>query len=114
LLRGYIAGRDPRKFKSVVESNSPGNRFYELRKVILAKANIDIDITWKNHVQLRCFELDDQLRYPDDHNPTDGRAAWCFCKENWPTLKQALHEKYEQALDAAAMCARHLTRREAS
>lgn len=103
LLRGYIAGHDPRKFKSVVESSSPGNRLYELRKAILAKANTDIDIPWKNHVQLRCFELDDLLRYPGDHSPTEGHAAWCFCKDNWPALLQALRDKYEQTLDAVAM-----------
>jgi len=103
LLNGYIAGRDPRKFKSVVESSSPGNRIYELRKAILAKANTDIDIPWDKHVQLRCFELDDLLRYPPDHNPDAEHAPWCFCKDNWPELRQKLRDKYEETLTQAAL-----------
>jgi hypothetical protein len=102
LLRGYIAGHDPRKFKNVVESRSPGKRFSELRKSILAKANTDIDIPWDKHVQLRCFELEVPLRYPGDHHPDGEHAPWCFCEENWPALLQKLRDKYEETLTGVA------------
>lgn len=101
LLRGYIAGRDPRKFKSVAESKNPGNRYSELRLAILAVAKVDIGIAWVDHVKLRCFELAPQLQYPGDYHPTDAHASWCFCKANWPKLLADLRMKYESALAAA-------------
>jgi hypothetical protein len=101
LLRGYNAGRDPRKFKSVTESKNPGNRYSELRLAILAVAKVDIGIAWVDHVKLRCFELAPQLQYPGDYHPSDAHASWCFCQTNWPTRLADLRTKYEAALAAA-------------
>lgn len=105
LLRGYIAGRDPRKFSSVVESSSPLKRLSDLRLRILEVAKTDIDIPWSEHVKLRCFELADQLHYPDDYHPAADHAPWCFCKANWSKLYAALRSKYEAALAAASRLA---------
>lgn len=101
LLRGYIAGRDPRKFKSIVESANPAKRYSELRLRILDIAKIDIGIPWKDHVKLRCFELEQQLRYPGDYHPTEEHASWCFCEANWPSLLEQMRLAYEAALSAA-------------
>lgn len=101
LLRGYIAGRDPRKFKSVVESANPAQRYSELRLRILDVAKIDIGILWKDHVKLRCFELAEQLLYPGDYHPVEEHAPWCFCEENWPSLREQMRQAYEAALAAA-------------
>lgn len=104
VLRGYLAEPplDPRQAKTVTESSSPNQRFYEIRKPILRLAKIDIDIPWKEHVKLRCFELADKLIYPGDYNPADDRACWCFCKANWANLLEQLRQSYEIALAAAA------------
>ncbi|KAB8054764.1 hypothetical protein ACWYXJ_23045 [Janthinobacterium lividum] len=105
VLRGYLAtpALDPRKSQTVVGSANPEKRFYELRKPILAHARIDIDIPWKNHVKLRCFELEDILVYPGDFHPSDDHAAWSFCESNWINLRERLDDAYEAAL-AAALC----------
>ena len=89
LLRGYLKGYDPRKFPSVVDSQSPAKRFSALRLAILKVAKIDIDIPWVEHVK---------LRYPGDYTPSDAHTPWCFCKANWPALRQKLREAYEAAL----------------
>lgn len=98
LLRDYLEGGDPRGFKSVVESASPAKRFSALRLGILKTAKIDIDIPWDEHVKLRCFELDDMLHYPGDHEPSDAHAPSCFCKSNWPNLLREFAARYEDAL----------------
>ena len=101
LLRGYLEGRNPRKFQSVVDSTCPAKRFSALRLEILKVAKIDIDIPWVEHVKLRCFELDAQLGYPGDYSPSEAHAPWCFCKANWSKLYRQLRGKYESALAAA-------------
>jgi hypothetical protein len=100
LLRGFLDGRNPRLFKSVVESDSPAKRFSVLRLEILEIAKIDVGIPWAEHVKLRCFELDDLLRYPGDYQPSEVHALWCFCKANWKKLRQDLRARYESALTA--------------
>lgn len=101
LLRDYLAGGDPRQFRSVVESVKPANRFSALRVKILKAAKVDIDIPWIEHVKLRCFELDPLLHYPGDHEPSDVHSPWCFCKSNWPNLRRKLNDRYEAALASA-------------
>ena len=103
LLRGYLNGRDPRKFQNVVDNASPAKRFSVLRLEILRVAKIDIDIPWAEHVKLRCFELDTQLRYPGDYVPSDAHTPWCFCKANWSSLYRQLRRKYASALATAAL-----------
>lgn len=102
LLRGYIAGRDPRKFQSVVASRSPGKRLSDLRRRLLALAQTDIDIKWAEHVNLRCRELADTLHYPPDYHPSEEHTPWCFCQADWSNLQQDLRQTYETALAAAA------------
>jgi hypothetical protein len=103
LLHEYIEdGRDPRKFKNVVESKNPAKRLSELRREILEIADIDIDIPWKKHILLRCFELADQLRYPGDYHPADERAVWCFCQANWAATWERMRQRYGAALAAKA------------
>lgn len=101
LLRGYIDGRDPRKFGSVVESRSPAKRYSALHRQILKKAKVDISIPWADHVKLRCFELADPLHYPGDCHPEGAAAPWCFCQGNWRKAQDGLGEKYEAALVSA-------------
>lgn len=101
LLRDYLEGGDPRQFSSVLESVSPAKRFSALRLGILRAAKVDIDIPWVEHVKLRCFELDDLLHYPGDHEPSESRSPWCFCKSNWSNLLRGFKAQYEAALAAA-------------
>ncbi|RZI43675.1 hypothetical protein EGT07_07870 [Herbaspirillum sp. HC18] len=101
LLRGYVEGRDPWKFQSIAESRNPGKRRSELRKSILKVAGVDIDIPWKEHVKLRCFELVNQLRYPGDYRPADSHVLWCFCEENWLSLREKMRHVYQQAIAKA-------------
>ncbi|MDN2677664.1 hypothetical protein [Janthinobacterium sp. SUN033] len=101
VLRGYIEGRQPRQCKSVVESKNPAKRFSELRLRLLDVAQIDIGIPWPEHVKLRCFELTGQLRYPGDYHPSMEHAPWCFCKDNWPALRETLRVAYEAAVTTA-------------
>ncbi len=107
LLQGYLDGRNPRQFQSVIGSKSPNKRFSALRLEILRVAKIDIDIPWVEHVKLRCFELDAQLGYPGDYKPSEAHTPWCFCRANWSELHRQLREKYESALSAAAFNAEH-------
>ena len=101
LLRYYIQGCDPRKFPSVVNSLAPNKRFSELRLGILKVAKVDIDIPWKDHTKLRCFELDEQLRYPGDYHPSEEHAPWCFCQSNWIRLRDQIDAAYEDAINSA-------------
>lgn len=102
LLDDYIHGADPRQFESVIKSMSPNKRFSELRLNILKTANVDIDIPWKDHTKLRCFELEEQLRYPGDYHPTEEHAPWCFCQNNWDGLVEKMGGAYENAFNSAA------------
>jgi hypothetical protein len=103
LLRGYLEGKNPRRFKNVSSSTSPSKRFSDLRRRILSVAKIDIDIPWVDHVKLRCFELDTVLKYPGNYQPSEAHAPWCFCKENWPNLRDELQSRYKIALNAAIL-----------
>jgi hypothetical protein len=101
LLDDYIHGVDPRQFESVIKSMSPNKRFSELRLNILKTANVDIDIPWKDHTKLRCFELEEQLRYPGDYHPSEEHAPWCFCQRNWDGLVEKIEIAYENAFNSA-------------
>lgn len=101
ILHGYLAGRDPRKSKTVMESARPSNRFYELRKALLDKAQVDIDIPWATHKRLRCFELVETLRYQGDSEPAPMFADWSFCRSNWVALQESMYELYEEAIALA-------------
>jgi hypothetical protein len=102
LLDDYIHGVDPRQFESVIKSMSPNKRFSELRLNILKTANVDIDIPWKDHTKLRCFELEEQLRYPGDYHPSEEHAPWCFCQTNWDGLVEKMGIAYENAFNSAS------------
>ena len=99
LLLGYLDHLDPRDFCRV-NSVSPTKRFSELRLAILRGAKIDIDIPWKEHVKLRCFELDPLLKYPGDYHPSAAHTPWCFCKANWRKLMADFRSRYEAELAA--------------
>jgi hypothetical protein len=101
ILYGYLAGRDPRESKAVMASSRPSNRFYELRKALLEKAQVDIDIPWATHRTLRCFELAQTLRYQGDFNPSPDLADWSFCRSSWDTLRESMHDLYEEAVARA-------------
>lgn len=100
VLRGYLAkpALDPRQSQTVVSNSNQGKRFNELRKSILKHTSIDIDIPWKQHVKLRCFDLDGIVLYPGDFSPTDENAPWTFCASNWGHLQEQLNLAYEAAL----------------
>ncbi|WP_432380528.1 hypothetical protein [Duganella sp. P38] len=103
VLRGYLATPplEPRKSKSVQDSVNPSKRFHELRKSILQQTRIDINIPWKKHSKLRCFELADSLVYPGDYSPSEDRAALSFCEANWPKIREDMQLAYERALAVA-------------
>lgn len=103
IIKGYLAGRDPRKSRAVSESARPSNRFYELRKSLLSKTQIDIDIPWVTHQTLRCFELEKSLLYPGDYEPVDEYVESSFCRANWNSLRRSLHSLYEIALARAIL-----------
>ena len=100
VLRGYLArpALDPRKSQAVIGSRSPEKRFYELRRSILKHAHVDIEIPWKEHVKIRCMELDRRLVYPGDFHPAQEHAPWTFCESNWAYLQDKLNDAYEVAL----------------
>lgn len=101
LLRWVVKdGRDPAEFKGIVESRHPSAVKLDLRRRILAVAQVDIEIPWRLHAKLHCAELAEWLVYPGDHHPSAERVSQCFCRENWPRLLEQLRNRYEAALRA--------------
>jgi hypothetical protein len=98
MLRWYLDGHDVRAFPPVQTSTNPSKRISALKRQILSVAKIDVAIPWAEHVQLRCFELDDQLRYPGNFEPTADAAPWCFCDSNWGAIRKRLRDCYQSAL----------------
>jgi hypothetical protein len=98
ILHGYLKGLDPRAAKAVLTSARPTNRFYELRKSLIAKAQVDIDIPWALDKKLRSAELVDRLVYRGDSDPAPRNANWAFSRSSWDALRGAMNELYHQAL----------------
>ena len=98
LLRWYLAGNAVEEFPSVANSSSSQKRRSALRRDLLKATDIDIDIPWKDHVRLRCFELYDTLVYPGDYDPSSEHAPWCFCRSNWADLLAELRRVYEETV----------------
>lgn len=105
LLRWYLDGNAVEEFPSVANSRSSQKRRLALRRDLLKATDIDIDIPWKDHVRLRCFELYDTLVYHDDYNPSSEHAPWCFCRANWPNLLAELRRVYEETVARVAAAA---------
>jgi hypothetical protein len=114
LLDMYLLGGDPCQFPSILESAYPSDTRSKLRKSILKKCSVDIDIPWIEHVQLKCFRLKDQLVYPGDYHPDAEVAPWCFCEENWYAIQEKLIALYEAAVIAAEHDAAELAKERAS
>ena len=102
ILREYLKGLDPRVSKAVAESARPNNRFYELRKALLHKAQVDIDIPWSIHKTLKCYQLVDKLFYPGDYEPSSEYADWSFCRSNWESLLKNMISLYDEAIASVA------------
>ena len=102
LLSWYLAGKSVEEFPSIANSSSSQKRRSALRRDLLKATDIDIDIPWKDHVRLRCFELYDTLVYHDDYNPSSEHAPWCFCRANWPNLLAELRRVYEETVARVA------------
>ena len=98
LLRWYLAGNGVDDFQSIANSSSPLKRKSELRRTLLKAADIDIDIPWKDHIRLHCWELYDTLVYPGDYLPSAEHAPWCFCRANWGNLLAELRRTYEETV----------------
>ena len=98
LLRWYLDGNSVEEFPSVANSRSSQKRRLALRRDLLKATDIDIDIPWKDHVRLRCFELYDKLVYPGDYDPSSEHAPWCFCRSNWADLLAELRRVYEETV----------------
>ncbi len=98
LLRWYLTGNAVEEFPSIANSRSSLKRRSALRRDLLKATDIDIDIPWKDHVRLRCFELYDKLVYPNDYNPSSEHEPWCFCRANWPKLLADLRRVYEETV----------------
>lgn len=105
LLRWYLAGKPVEEFPSVANSRSSQKRRLALRRDLLKATDIDIDIPWKDHVRLRCFELYDTLVYPGDYNPSSKHAPWCFCRSNWANKLAELRRVYEETVARAEAAA---------
>lgn len=105
ILRGYLTGRDPRVAKAVLNSVRPTNRFYELRKSLMDKSQIDIDIPWALHKTLKCAELASRLVYRGDFDPAPKGVEWVFSRSSWDVLRATMHALYDQAL-ADEVCPR--------
>lgn len=101
LLRWYLDGNSVDEFPSIANSSSPLKRKSELRRTLLKATDIDIDIPWKDHIRLRCWELHDTLTYPGDYHPSEEHAPSCFCRANWNNLLAKLQRLYEEAVAQA-------------
>jgi hypothetical protein len=102
ILRGYLDGRDPRAAKAVLTSARPSNRFYELRRSLMDKAQVDIDIPWALHKKLRSAELTGRLVYRGDFDSAPKNIGWAFTRSSWDTLRGTMYELYGQALATAS------------
>ena len=109
LLRWYLAGKPVEEFPSIANSSSSQKRRSALRRDLLKATDIDIDIPWKDHVRLRCFELYDTLVYPGDYDPSSEHAPWCFCRSNWADLLAELRRVYEETVARVAAAAAQKT-----
>lgn len=110
LLRHYLGGKAVEEFPSIAGSASPLKRRSALRRTLLKATDIDIDIPWKDHVRLRCFELYDKLAYPGDYSPSSEHEPACFCCANWPNLLADLRREYEATVvQLEAEAAQHAT-----
>ena len=101
ILRGYLNGRDPRVAKAVLTSGRPTNRFYELRRSLMEKSQVDIDIPWALHRKLRSAELANRLIYRGDSDPAPKNANWAFSRSSWDNLRRTMHALYQEATDKA-------------
>jgi hypothetical protein len=102
ILRGYLRGLDPRMAHAISSSARPSQRFYELRKVLLRKALIDIDIPWAVLSTLKLSDLGSRLIYRGDFDPAPEGADWAFSRSSWDTLRITMADLYEKALAANA------------
>jgi hypothetical protein len=102
ILRGYLSGRDPRVAKAVLTSARPTNRFYELRRSLMEKAQVDIDIPWTLHKKLRSAELVSCLVYRGDSDLVPENTDWAFSRSSWDTLRGTMYALYDQALANAS------------
>jgi hypothetical protein len=98
ILRDYLDGRDPRAAKAVLTSARPTNRFYELRRSLIDKSQVDIDIPWALHKRLRSAELVDRLVYRGDFDPAPKNTNWVFSRSSWDALRETLQALYDRAL----------------
>jgi len=102
ILRGYLRGLDPRRAHAIIDSARPPQRFYELRKALLRKALIDIDIPWAILSTLRSSDLGSRLVYQGDFDPAPKGSDWAFSRSSWDALRETMEDLYEKALDSDA------------
>ena len=65
----YLAGGDLYRFPAVLASAFPAQTLSKLRIAVRDILDIDVDIPWKKHQELRCFKLRHQMGYPGDYLP---------------------------------------------
>lgn len=94
----YLEGGNPYRFSAVLASAFPAQTLSKLRIAIRDILDIDVDIPWKKHQELRCFKLRHRLGYPGDYFPPADRATWCFCQESWGQMLKKLEECFEDAI----------------
>ncbi|MGF6182726.1 hypothetical protein ABIB42_003762 [Massilia sp. UYP32] len=109
ILRGYLRGLDPRAAKTVLTSSRPAARFHELRKSLMHKSQVDIDIPWSLHRKLRSAELGERLSYSGDFDSAPKDVDWVFSQSSWDGLRGTMYELYEQALAKALLRTKTLT-----
>ena len=85
----------------MLRSRRPAARFHEIRKSLLSKAQVDIDIPWSLHRKLRSADLGERLIYSGDFDSAPQDANWVFSRSSWDSLRGTMYELYEQALAKA-------------
>jgi hypothetical protein len=95
VFKGYATGKDSRtkrEFKELAmqDKRKEQKLFSEVKRDIYQTLRMDITIPFKKHIQLNTSKLRELVVWSGDHNPEDEVAELCFCKANWPALKQAL------------------------
>jgi hypothetical protein len=104
VLKGYMAGKDPRTASQFIAATSEGKRaeqklFSQCKRDILGKLRLDITIPFDKHMGLNTAKVRNLMVWAGDHEPDISVSDKCFCKSNWSKLKAALEMAIVEACD---------------
>jgi hypothetical protein len=105
VFNGYAKGKDSRtasEFVTLRKANPRNEQklFSEVKIDILKKLRMDITIPFAEHIKLGTSKMRELVVWEGDHNPADDVVELCFCRSNWPALKQALDAAVTDACEA--------------